>query len=396
MQFDLQIFHKTDGVTRLSLEATDSSDATRQAEARGLSILSVRRQSTWRLGALRARPRFALALFSQELLALLDAGLSLVECLETLAEKEQQPEVKQTLQRVNAQLYEGQPLSRALQQFPGYFPPLYIATVRASEKTGDLSTALGRFVAYQLQMDVVRKKIISASIYPVILLVAGLLVTLFLIGYVVPKFSMVYDQMGRNLPLFSRLLMDLGHNLRDHGLIIFLLTTALFTALGYAISRPATRQRLTQRLWQIPALGTRMKTYQLARFYRTLGMLLQGGTPIVTALHMTADLLPGSLRPRLEEAAGAIREGVSISKAMERHDLTTAVATRLLVVGERTGRMGEMMDRIAGFHDEEMARWVEWFTKLFEPLLMIVIGLIIGAIVVLMYFPIFELAGSIQ
>jgi general secretion pathway protein F len=396
MQFELQILHKTDGVTRLSLEATDPSDATRQAEARGLSVLSVRRQAAWRLGVLRTRTRFALTLFSQELLALLDAGLSLVECLETLADKEQQPDIKQTLQRVNAQLYEGHPLSRALQQFPGYFPPLYIATVRASEKTGDLSTALGRFVAYQEQMDVVRKKIISASIYPVILLVAGLLVTLFLIGYVVPKFSMVYDQMGRNLPLFSRLLMDLGHSLRDHSLIIFLLTSALFAALGYAGSRPALRQKFVQRLWQIPALGERMKTYQLARFYRTLGMLLQGGTPIVTALHMTADLLPGSLRPRLEEAALAIREGLSISKAMERHDLTTAVATRLLVVGERTGRMGEMMDRIASFHDEEMARWVEWFTKLFEPLLMAVIGIVIGAIVVLMYFPIFELAGSIQ
>jgi general secretion pathway protein F len=123
---------------------------------------------------------------------------------------------------------------------------------------------------------------------------------------------------------------------------------------------------------------------------------LQGGTPIVTALHMSADLLQSSLRGQLDLASASIREGLSISQAMDKHGLTTPVAARMLAVGERSGRMGELMDRIAGFYDDEMARWVEWFSKLFEPILMAIIGLVIGGIVVLMYFPIFELAGSIQ
>jgi general secretion pathway protein F len=125
-------------------------------------------------------------------------------------------------------------------------------------------------------------------------------------------------------------------------------------------------------------------------------MLLRGGTPAVSALTMASGLLPSALRDQLNQAATSIREGKSISQSMEQHGLTTPVSLRMLRVGERTGKMGEMMGRIATFYDEEMARWVDWFTKLFEPLLMAFIGLVIGGIVVLMYFPIFEVAGSIQ
>jgi general secretion pathway protein F len=151
-----------------------------------------------------------------------------------------------------------------------------------------------------------------------------------------------------------------------------------------------------QWVWRIPAAGERMRIYQLTRFYRTLGMLLKGGTPIGQSLKMVSELLDTGLRVQLQSALGKINEGRSISYAMETHRLTTPVALRMLRVGERTGQMGEMMDRIANFHDEEMARWVEWFTRLFEPLLMAIIGMVIGLIVVLMYLPIFDLAGSLQ
>jgi general secretion pathway protein F len=149
-------------------------------------------------------------------------------------------------------------------------------------------------------------------------------------------------------------------------------------------------------LWQLPGVGDRLRVYQLARFYRSLGMLLRGGMPVVPSLNLVSDLLESGLRAQLVQASARIREGQPMSVAMEQYGLTTAVALRMLRVGERTGRMGEMMERIATFHEEETARWVERFTKLFEPLLMAFIGVVIGLVVVLMYFPIFELAGSIQ
>jgi len=396
MRFELKALDENQAVQELALDAADESEARRQARSHGYTVLSIRQQSDLLSWVKSSRLRFSLTLFTQELLALLDAGLALVEAVETLAEKEERAETRKILEQVIERLYEGHPLSYALQQFPVLFPNLFVATVRASERTSDLSTALNRYVAYQLQMDAVRKKLVSASIYPVVLLVGGGLVTLFLIGYVVPRFSLVYDQLGSNLPLLSRVLMQIGQFMRENAAMILALLGIGLSGIIYAVKQPANRQWLVQQLWKVPALGERMKLYQLARFYRTLGMLLQGGTPIVTSLRMAADLLQVSLRNRLSMASAAISEGLSISQAMEENGLTTPVASRMLAVGERSGRMGELMDRIAAFYDEEIARWVEHFSALFEPILMAVIGLVIGVIVVLMYFPIFDLAASIQ
>jgi general secretion pathway protein F len=284
----------------------------------------------------------------------------------------------------------------ALQHFPMSFTPLYIATVRASERTGDLGEALMRFVAYQSQLDSVRKKLVSASIYPLVLLATGGLVMAFLLFYVVPKFSRVYEDVRGNLPFLSQLLLQWGKLLEAHGGEVLMGGALAIVGGVYGITRPAVKGWVVDRLWSIPSLGNRLCVYELARFYRTLGMLLRGGIPIVQALGMVSGLLPPRLRGQLSLATGDIREGKSISHAMECHELTTPVALRMLRVGERSGQMGEMMERIAAFYDEEIARWVEWLSRLIEPVLMAVIGLVIGTIVVLMYFPIFELAGSIQ
>ncbi|MEO8164372.1 MAG: type II secretion system F family protein, partial [Betaproteobacteria bacterium] len=260
----------------------------------------------------------------------------------------------------------------------------------------DLNDALRRYAAYDAQLDVVRKKVISASIYPVLLIGAGTLVLVFLLAYVIPRFSMVYEDVKGNLPLMSRLLLEVGNFLSAHGPMAALIALALVALLGRIAFAPSARRWLGEKMWKIPALGSRMRLYQLARFYRTLGMLLRGGTAVVPALDMAAGLLAPALRDSAQRAREAIREGRPISEAMEAHGLTTPVALRMLRVGERSGRMDDMMDRIAAFLDDEIARWVDWFTRLFEPLLMAGIGLVIGMIVILMYMPVFELAGSIQ
>lgn len=396
MRFDIKALQDEGGVIALSLDAASEIDARHQAESQGLTILAIRQKLALSGLFARRNGRFPLVLFSQELLALLDAGLNLVEAIETLAEKEQRTDTRKLLDQLIHSLYEGQTFSVALQQFPEAFPPLYVSTVRASEKTGGLSEAITRYVAYQSQLDVVRKKLVSASIYPVILMVVGGLVTLFLMVYVVPKFSSIYEDMGGDLPWMSQLLISWGKLLEAHGSVMLAGAIIAVTLFFYGVTRTATKRWVGEKLWQIPLIGERMKIYQLARFYRTVGMLLRGGIPVVTALDMVSGLLAPALHASLQNAIALVREGRPLSSSMETHALTTPVSLRMLRVGERTGDMGEMMERIAAFYDEEMARWVDWFTKLFEPLLMAVIGLIIGMIVVLMYMPIFELAGSIQ
>jgi len=342
----------------------------------------------------RGGERFPLPLFSQELLVLLNAGLPLVEAIETLAEKERRDEFRGVLNRVVAALKQGLPLSAALEHAPSAFPPLYVATVRAAERTSDLAPALSRYVSYQAQLESIRKRIMNASIYPMVLLGVGGLVSLFLLFYVVPRFGRIYEDRATDLPVFSKLLLAWGSFAEAHAGIALGLLVAL-VALAIYLFRTS-KDKISNAMWRLPGVGERLKVYQLARFYRTTGMLLKGGMPLVAALDMAAELLHPVLRERLVAASRAISEGRGVSASMDANGLTTPVAMRMLVVGESSGSMGDMMDRIAGFHDDELSRWVDWFTRMFEPLLMAAIGLVIGAIVILMYMPIFELAGNLQ
>jgi general secretion pathway protein F len=396
MRFELKALKGRQGLEALTLDARDAEDAIRQAAAQGYTVLAARRSFSIQGFLPKSSSALSLALFSQELVALLGAGLNLVEALETLAEKEERIEARKIIRGLLDELYEGRSFSHALGAFPHVFTPLYVATVLASERTGDLPEAMARFVAYQAQVDVVRKKLVAASVYPALLILVGGGVTMFLLGYVVPRFSHIYEDMGSELPLLSQWLLKWGQFIESNGITALIVAVVVVAVVATLAREPAVRQWVADRVWQLPVVGQRWRVYQLARFYRTLGMLLRGGTPIIPALTMTSGLLTVSLRERLSAAAAVIKEGRSISDAMEGHDLVTPVALRMLRVGERTGRMGEMMERIATFHDDEVARWVDLFTRLFEPLLMAVIGIVIGIIVVLMYLPIFELAGSIQ
>nr|HQU63473.1 type II secretion system F family protein [Nitrosomonas sp.] len=215
MRYEVKAVISGQGTVHLELEANSEEDVRRQVLARGGMVLSVKRRLTSL--SFKSRTHFPLVHFSQELLSLLTAGLSLVECLETLVDKEQDADNRKIIHDLLARLYEGVTFSQALDAYPQAFPMLYIATVRASERTGDLAEALTRFVTYQTQMDFVRKKLVGASIYPVLLLVVGLLVSLFLLVFVVPKFSAIYDDMDSDLPWLSVLLIEWGHFVQERG-----------------------------------------------------------------------------------------------------------------------------------------------------------------------------------
>ena len=395
MRFHVTAISPQSDPVRLTLEAADAEHARREAAERGLHVVAVRTAEAWSRWK-PARARFPLLAFSQELCALLAAGIGLVESLQTLADKEERPAVRSVLLEVIRTLSSGASLSSALGGHPAAFPPLFVATVKAAEKTGDLPEALARFVAYRTQVDTVRKKVAGALVYPVLLLSVGTLVTLFLLAYVVPRFATLYEDAGRDLPFLSQLLLAWGRFFEAHWAAALAGLAALVAAAAYGLSRPAVLARLADAPWKVPALGERLRVYQLARLYRTLGMLLQSGLPIVVALRQCGAMLPPQLRPRLERAVQTLSAGRLISAALDESGLTTPVALRMLRVGERSGRMSELMGRIASFHEEEMARSVDWFTRLFEPILMLAIGAVIGLIVVLMYVPVFELAGSLQ
>ena len=396
MRFELKAIGPGGAVEALDFQAPDEVTAVRQLEGRGYTVLSVRAKGSLGLPWRRGGERFPVALFSQELRVLLNAGLPLPEAIDTLAQKEKRGDWRGIIERLVEVLREGQTFSSALEEFPQIFSPFYVATVRSSEKTSDLAPALGRYVAYAAQLEAIKKRVVNASIYPMLLIAVGGIVSLFLLLYVVPRFGRIYEERGSALPLFSRLLLTWGSAVDRHAPVVLSVLGGLILLGVYALRLANVRAAIGDALWRLPALGERLKMYQLARFYRTIGMLLRGGTPLVAALDMGGELLHPLLRERLARASQAIREGRGVSQSMEANGLTTPVALRMLNVGEKSGNMGEMLEQIAAFHDEEMARWVDWFTRLFEPILMAIIGLVIGAIVILMYMPIFELAGNLQ
>lgn len=396
MQFELQVqsLAVANKAQRIAVEAASEADAVRIAARNGWRVLAVARPRA--APVKNSKQEFPLLQFSQELLALLEAGLNLTEAISTLHNKELRPSAKATIGAILQTLQQGKSLSDTLASFPTIFPEIYVATVHAAERSGNLPEALGRFVAYQLQFDAIRKKLVSAAIYPLMLLVVGTLVTLFLLGYVVPKFSVVYESSGRDIPWMSQMLLAFGQKLANHPwLALGALTSVVGAVIGLFVHAP-TRSKAALAALRLPVLAGKAAEFRLARFYRALSLLLHAGIPLSKALPMVGSLLMPEQQQQLASARRAVQEGLPFSTALEQHKLATPVAQSLLRVGENTGRLDDMLERSARFHDEEFARWVDWASRLLEPLLMTIIGIVIGGVVVLMYMPIFELAGSLS
>jgi general secretion pathway protein F len=394
MQFEVRALTADNQLQTLTLEADDEFAARKACEARRLRPVTLRARSG--RSKRRGRGSFSLILFSQELLSLLEAGLSLVESLEALVEKESGLTARGVMESLIHRMREGMKFSDAVGLQPEHFPPLYIGIVRAAERTSDLPRALGRFIDYQTRMELVRGRLVSAAIYPAILLTVGSSVALFLMMYVVPKFAAVYKDSGRELPLMSRLLLGWGDFIGAHVMIVLPILLALIVLVVVQIQRINREGRWAQIAARIPGVAERAQILEISRLYLTIGMLLEGGIPIVTALDMVAGTVSASSRAKLAAARADISNGEPVSQAFEAHGLTTPIALRMLRVGERSGQMGAMLTRSALFYEGESSRWLERFSKVVEPVMMAVIGLVVGLIVVLLYMPIFDLAGSIQ
>jgi general secretion pathway protein F len=395
MQFAVRTLAPDLSIASVVIEASDEADARRQVEARGLYVSAVEPAAGAGLGRKRAG-QLSLVLFSQELLALLNAGLGIVEGLEALLEKEHNPAARNVLERLLAGLREGKRLSGVMAAQPGLFPPLYVGIVRAAEGTSDLPRALARYIDYQQRIDTVRAKIVSASIYPVILLAVGGGVSVFLVAYVVPRFAEVYQGAGRNLPWMSQLMLDWGQFAARHGAALAAGALCVAAAAVLGMRRVLRRAGLARLLARVPGVGERVRIFELSRLYLTLGMLSEGGITVLNAIDTVQSMVSASVRTSLAAARAAIESGQPMSDAFEANGLTTPISLRMLRVGERTGEMGPMLSQSAAFYDGEISRWIDRFTRTFEPLLMAAIGLVVGAIVVLLYMPIFDLAGDMS
>ena len=397
MQFDVRALDAQQHIQTLRLEGLDASDVQSQLAARQLTPLSLKpasslTQASWS----SSRNNFDLLLFAQELHALVAAGLSVVESIETLIERASIDMTRSVLQRLVSHLREGQRLSGALAQQNTIFPPLFIGVIQAAEGTSDLPRALERYIAYEVRLQTLRHKITSAAIYPSILMGVGGAVALFLLGYVVPRFASVYKGSGRPLPWASQMLLNWGEFASSYALVLVAVVVTVLAVIVWAARRALHSGGWWRLLAWLPGAQPRLLILELSRLYLTMGMLLEGGIPVARAMQLSEAVLTGPKVQALQQARQAIGQGQNLSTALEQYALSTPVALRLLRVGEQTGQLGTMLSRTAAFYDNETTRWIERFTKAFEPILMAAIGIVIGLIVILLYMPIFDLAGNLQ
>lgn len=396
--FDVVAVAAHGGVRVARVHAASAQQAMQKAQLDGLRVLSCRPAAARRfaLPRLQRAAKLDVALLAEELAALLDAGLGMVDALRTLAQKERSGSARATLQAVADALVEGLPLSAALARREAEFPALLVATVAASEQTGDLVSALRRYAAHLESLRVLRGKVIGAAIYPALLLGIGSLVVLFLLGVVVPRFALLLEGAQRDLPFASSVLLAWGKAIAAHPAAFAAAAAAAIAFAGAALARGMRSGWQIAGLQRVWIVGPLVKLFRHAQFFRTNAMLARGGIPALRAFGMCRSLLAPEDRSGLDAAMQAIAAGQPIGPALHRAGIADAVALRMLEVAQRTGQLADVLARIAQFQEAQLARAIDVATRLIEPALMILIGLVIGGIVVLMYLPIFDLASSIQ
>jgi general secretion pathway protein F len=376
------------------LEAASEEEARQVLANSGARVLALQAaRAVW----LRPKGRrsFNLAVFNQQLHSLIDAGQTVVDAIDVLGRNDTRGLSSNVYNVLLRQLRQGNPLSAAMTSLPSVFPQLYVAMVRSSETTGTLRAAVSRYMHYQRQVDEIRGKVRAAATYPAILLGVGFLVIAFLMLYVLPRFSAVYEGAGTLRQSEAGFVQWWGTFVRSHEWLAWGglgLTVGVITLL---VLHPAVRTVAYRSLMSSAWLGQRLQVLQLARLYRTLGMLMHCGVSVLAAMRMTKASLPTALHGNLERAVQLVSEGNAMSAALRDCGLSTEVAVRLLVAGESSGNLDEMMGRVADFYDQETAIWIDTAGRLIEPALMLGIGLVVGAIVLMLYSPIFDLANVV-
>lgn len=393
-EFEVDLFDPPHGVRRLRVAAADT-----RAVAAALGVPPARLLDVRAAGApaAPARPRRVRAIdlraFCQELALLLDAGVPLLEAMQTLAERDA---ARPLLQPVIDALREGQPLSQALALEPGTFDDLLRAIVMASERSGLLAASLQRHADYLAWVAMLRSRVVAAALYPALLLIAGLGVVVFLLLYVLPRFAGVFEGLGDQVPAASRALIALGSSLAAHPWIVpFVAALATVSAVA-AWRSAAVRAVLVGLVWRWPVVERRWRVVALARLYRGLAVLAQAGVPLPRALRLAQAMLPAPLRAPLAAAIADVEAGQRLSGALQVHGLATPAALRMTRVGEAAGELPLMLERAAAFHDDEVARLADLATRAVNPILMLVMGVVIGGIVVAMYLPIFTLMEQVR
>ena len=373
-------------------EAAAEADVLRQLRERGLTPIRVQPAGQAEDAALAGpRPRAArgpvkpadVLSLTSELAIMLRAGLALDAALRVLIDMSHKPSVRAMLEKVLEDVKGGAPFSRALAAHQAHFGDFYINMIRSGEVSGQMPQVLDRLAGHMQRLRALRESVVSATLYPAILLGVAVLSLVGMLGFVVPQFEKLFKGMGDALPMPTRVVMLLGQGFRHYGLALGLGAAALGWLAWRWLRTPAGRQWWQARLIALPVLGPIVRKYQLTLFARSLGTLLDNGVPLLAALHISVETVTHqALRQALAKMAPLVKEGSRIVPAMRATGVFEPLAINLVRVGEETGRVGAMMNELAAILDRDVETGIKRGLTLLEPALILVLGLLIAAIIV--------------
>jgi len=361
------------------------------------SISSNPLQFLWNRGATRKKiDTKALITFNQELLVLIKAGLPIIQSLDTILERIDKGRLAEVLENIRDDIKGGSSLSDAFERHPSAFSHLYSASIRAGERTGDLPQTLKRYITFLKKTEGFRKKVITALFYPSILLSVAFVAITLLLVYVVPTFSQVYADAGSRLPTPTLVLISITAVLKRFFLLLVAAVVFGVYLFRKWINTDAGRLIFDRFTLKIPVIGDIFSKYSIVSFTRTLATIIESGVPIVESLKMSVGTLNNKvLEGRLTAAIRRVEEGVSLSVAIDGAKLMPSLALRMLSVGESTGSLEEMLEGISDYFEEDLDQKLHLLSTAIEPAIMIVMGVVIGAIIVTMYLPVFKIAGTV-
>jgi len=380
------------------IDASSESNAVATLLNRNLLVVSIQEKISKKgKSAGGSVPLADLVVFTRQLATMIDAGLAMVQSLQALAEQSTNKMMREVIKDISSRVESGDSFSDALSKHPKVFNKLYCCMVGAGEKGGLLAEILSRLATYQENTARLRKKVKSSMMYPTVVSVVAIGITVFLLVKVVPVFSGIFSSLGGKLPTPTQYLINVSNALQHYFLVFILAAGGIVGGWLYFIRTPTGRAFWDAKRIKLPIFGQIAHKICLARFARTLASLVRSGVPILEVLAIVRNTVGNVVMERaISTATDDIERGESISDALGKHPVFPTMIIRMITAGEQTGKIDSMLERVADFLDEEIETTLSGLTSLIEPLLIVFLGVVVGGIVICMFLPIFKLSDLVS
>lgn len=380
------------------LHATDAREAQAELKKRGIEIISIKPKLTFNFNLSISQPTIKfkdILLFTRYLSTMLSAGLPIIQALDIIAKDQENPTMQSLITSIKNDIAGGKTLAETFSQHPNYFNDLYCNLIKSGEKSGTLDKILNRLAGYLEKTETLKRKIKKAFTYPIAILSIAFIVSGILLIFVVPQFQKMFSSFGAELPFFTRMVVNLSNFLRNYWWAIILVIGGLIVGWRYSWRQnAAVKHYLDRGILKIYVVGDIMKKGIIARFTRTLSTTVEAGMPLVESMRSMAGIMGNSIYTKaVLNMCEEVSNGHTLSASMGATKLFPTMTIQMIAIGETSGRLAEMLNKIADYYEEEVNNIVDTLSSLLEPLIMVILGVIIGTFVVAMYLPIFKIGS---